>query len=297
MIRFGSTSNGWPEIKISLEPASVFLDQFAIKKLAKGDPGRRHRFTQAIRDGGDLVFSVSNAAELTGPTGDSAKEIREFLSELGAHWFPVEMDAKAVSDREVRVLSTGKIDGTARADSIACKKLVQDFFEDRLITRPRGALIDLSPDKFFDLGWFAEKLSLQRNSIIAGKLEMDKVLRERIFEHRGRHDSDPNWIGRAFPNIQYDSRFPVTFTYSHLMRVLIAEAKSHQIVKNDGIDFGQAVVASSITKLATLDKHWKRRVEKLPRPNGLARIYCESEIDVLVDDFEELVENSSAPAP
>ena len=76
------------------------------------------------------------------------------------------------------------------------------------------------------------------------------------------------------------------------MRILIAEAKSHQIVKNDGVDFGQAVVAPCITRLATLDKHWKRRVEKLPQPNQLARIYCENEIGALVDDLEKQVEES-----
>jgi hypothetical protein len=69
------------------------------EKLAKEDPARRLRFIRSIRTGGDLVISVSNAAELTGPTGDSAKPIKEFLSELGAHGFPVEMDAKMVSER------------------------------------------------------------------------------------------------------------------------------------------------------------------------------------------------------
>lgn len=178
------------------------------------------------------------------------------------------------------------------ADNIACKQLVKDFFTDRLRTSPDGRLIDLSPDKFFDLGWFMEKLSRQRDSILAGKRKLDEVLRERIMEHRRKHDNDPKWIEKAFPNLPFDARFPVSFSYAHLMRVLIAEAKSHQIVKNDGIDFGQAVIAPSITKLATLDKHWKRRVEKLPRPNQLARIYCAGEMDELVDDFERQVERS-----
>lgn len=30
---------------------------------------------------------------------------------------------------------------------------------------------------------------------------------------------------------------------------------------NDGIDFGQAMVASAYATVATLDKSWKRRVE------------------------------------
>jgi hypothetical protein len=289
MIRFEAKSNGWPEIKISLEGVPVFLDQFAIKKLAKEDSARRGRFTKAMRSGGDLVFSVSNAAELTGPTGESAERIKEFLSGLGAHWFPVEMDAKVVSDREADMLFSGKVGGMNLADAIACKKLVKNFFEDRITNVPKGELIDLSPDHFFDLGWFMGKLSPQRDSIIAGKRKLDDVLSERIAEHRRKHDRDPNWIEKAFPDVPFDSRFPTTFTYAHLMRTLIEEAKGHKIKRNDGIDFGQAVVAPSITKLATLDKHWKRRVGELPQPNGLARIYCESELDAFVDDFEKRV--------
>jgi hypothetical protein len=291
MIHFEAKSDGWPEIKISLEGAPVFLDQFAMKKLGKEDSARRSRFTKAMRSGGDLVFSVSNAAELTGPTGDSAEQIKEFLSGLGAHWFPVEMDAKTVSDREANMLFSGQVGGMNFADVIASKNLVKDFFRDRLTTQPKGAMSDLSSDKFFDLGWFMGRLSTQRNSIIAGKRKLDKVLRERIIEHRKKHDHDPGWIEKAFPNLPFDSRFPITFTYAHLMRIMIAEAKSHQIVKNDGIDFGQAVMAASITKLATLDKHWKRRIEKIPQPNQLARIYCESELDEFVCDFEKQVAN------
>ena len=57
----------------------------------------------------------------------------------------------------------------------------------------------------------------------------------------------------------------------------------------DGIDFCQAVIASSDSCVATLDKHWKRRVESLPKPNGLARIYYAPELDQMVDDIEKTV--------
>ena len=294
MIRFKPTSSGLPEISISLDGVGIFLDQFAIKKLAKENPARRIRFLQAMRSGGDLVFSVSNAAEITGPTGDSAAQIKGFLTDLGAHWFPVEMDAKLVSDREMEMLSGGKVGVTNLADNIARKQLVKDFFADRLRTTPKGTLIDLSPDKFFDLGWFMEKLSPQKDSIGAGKRKLDEALRERIIGHRKKHESDANWLDRTFPNLPFDSRFPISFLYAHLIRILVQEAKSHQIVKNDGIDFGQAVVAPGIAKLATLDKHWKRRIEKLPKPNNLARIYCEGELDALVEDFEKQVADSKS---
>ena len=279
MISFTARSDGAPEIKLSLNGVPVFLDQFAIKKLAKEDASRRLRFTEAMRKGGDLIFSVSNAAELTGPTGKSAEKIRKFLTGLGAHWFPVEMDAKLMSDREVSMLRAGNLTGTARADNIACKQLAKDFFDDRLVTQPRGELVDLSPDTFFDLGWFIEKLSRQRDSIITGKRQMGEVLRERIIAHRKKLDHDPNWIDSAFPIIPFDSRFPITFAYAHLIRILIAEAKSHQITENDGIDFSQAVIAASAAKLATLDKHWNRRVAKIPQPHGLAQVYDETRLD------------------
>jgi hypothetical protein len=47
------------------------------------------------------------------------------------------------------------------------------------------------------------------------------------------------------------------------------------------------VVAAAYAKFATLDRAWKRRVEALPKPNGVARIYYAPELDRLVSDVEE----------
>jgi len=53
-----------------VEGVAIYLDNFAIIDLAKGDPARRARFVRAIRDGGaELLFSVGNAVELLGPEG------------------------------------------------------------------------------------------------------------------------------------------------------------------------------------------------------------------------------------
>jgi len=35
-----------------------------------------------------------------------------------------------------------------------------------------------------------------------------------------------------------------------------------------------------------LDKQWKRRVENLPKPNRVPRIYYEPELGAMVDDIE-----------
>jgi hypothetical protein len=63
---------------------------------------------------------------------------------------------------------------------------------------------------------------------------------------------------------------------------------------NDGIDFGQAVIGTAYASVATLDKHWKRRVDKiLPKPNRLAKIYYQPELDKMVRDIERFLDNAS----
>lgn len=50
--------------------------------------------------------------------------------------------------------------------------------------------------------------------------------------------------------------------------------------------------ATVFARFATLDKHWKRRVENLPKPPkpySLARIYSKAELDNMVTDIESWV--------
>ena len=55
----------------SVNGLAVFLDLFAIKELAKGNPDRRARFIATLDRGVEVMFCVSNAAELSGPQGPS----------------------------------------------------------------------------------------------------------------------------------------------------------------------------------------------------------------------------------
>jgi|ERR1035437_1741571 hypothetical protein len=76
--------------------ASGLFGQLRIKELAKGDASRKRRFLAAVNRGAELLFSVANAAELTGFQDGSSREVRAFLEEIGPHWFPVELDPKGV---------------------------------------------------------------------------------------------------------------------------------------------------------------------------------------------------------
>ena len=45
-------------------------------------------------------------------------------------------------------------------------------------------------------------------------------------------------------------------------------------------------MASAFASVGTLDRQWKRRVDGLPKPNQLAHIYYEPELDIMVDEIE-----------
>ena|SRR5215472_14742231 len=76
-----------------------------------------------------------------------------------------------------------------------------------------------------------------------------------------------------------------TFVYVNLIRNLVRD-RGFQVKQGDGMDFSHAVFGSAFATIATLDKHWKRRVEELPKPNSLARIYYGPELDQMVEHLE-----------
>lgn len=144
---------------------------------------------------------------------------------------------------------------------------------------------NISPS-FFRLGPIMDLLAPQRDSIAKGKADLDDALIRKIKEHRAKYEADPRWLDTAFRMLAADEAPRATFVYNNLIRTLILETKSFHLKRNDGIDFCQAVIASAFASFATLDKPWKRRLESLPTPNQVARIYYSQEIDSMVADID-----------
>ena len=275
MIEIKKQHNGKLDLFISVNGPAVYLDNFAMKELAKGDASRRQRFLAAVNRGAELLFSVANAAELTGFQDGSFREVREFLEEIGPHWFPVELNPYVVVERE---LSGRRSDQSCFSD-----KFMRDYLRYRSGGRPLKE--NVSKD-FFRLGPIMDWLAPQRDSIARGKADMDKKLIGTIGEHRAKYEADPQWLETAFPALPGTATPPATFVYKNLIRTLILESKGYRLTRNDGIDFCQAVIASAFTSFATLDKPWKRRIESLPKPNNMARIYYAQELDSMVADID-----------
>jgi hypothetical protein len=274
-------------MRASVKGLTVFLDNFAIIDLAKGNHDRRRRFVATLNRGVEVLFSASNAAELSGPQGDSFKTIREFLDEIGTHWFPIEFSPYECIEREKEQQEL----------PFFCERLIKTFTAERLRRSPEIKIVDLPaslPSDFFRLGLFMDWLAPQRDEIMNGKHQMGIRLREQIMAHWTEYQKNPGWLDARLPELPFTVARPATFVYTNLLRLLVREAKGWTIMPNDGIDFGQAVIGTAYASVATLDKHWKRRIDKiLPKPNRLAKIYYQPELDKMVRDIERFLDNAS----
>jgi hypothetical protein len=273
----------------NLHGAAVYLDNFAIKALAKGDPSRRRKFVDAIHRGAELLFSVANAVELSGPKDKSFDIIKAFLNELGAHWFPVELNVLEVVKREAQ--GAGPSRSCVSVDFM--RDCVKVFLTEDL--PGSGRVVNLSED-FFRLGPVMDWVASQRDSITRGKAQFDEALRTRIRMQCAKRKVDPEWMEQNYPVFPFVKSHPANFVLINLNRTLILEASSHRLKKGDGIDFSHAVMASAFANFGALDKHWKRRLDGLPKPNDVARIYYEPELDHMVDDIETALNSMKAGA-
>lgn len=284
MIRATATIEGPPfTFNVTVSGLAVYLDNWAVIELAKGDPSRRRRFVQTLHSGADLLFSVTNAAELSGPQGNSANFVRSFLDEIGPHWFPVELDPYEVVKREQN--------GDTSAGHCICERFMKDYFIDQFREcRPAsGKIIDLSQDAL-RLGPVLEWVGPQRDSIRQGSADFDDALIKRIMGYREEYLKKSGWLDEKFPILSFRADMPATFAYIGLIRTLILEStQGYQLKKGDGLDFCHAVMASAFASVAALDKQWQRRVGSLPKPNGLAPIYSGLELDKMVTDIESSV--------
>lgn len=266
---------------------AVYLDNWAVIGLAKGDTSRRRRFVDALHSGADLLFSVANAAELAGPQGQSADTVRAFWDELGPHWFPVEPNTFEVVNREWA--------GAAPDAACVSSDFMRSYFRARTnnYTPGSGNIIGLTDD-FFRLGAVLDWVGPQRDSIRESSKEFDAVLKAEICARRLDYEQDPSMFEKR-PVQAFGPSRRATFACGNLVRTLIVEAKGHPLKPGDALDFSHAVMASAFASVATLDKHWKRRVEGLPKPNGLARVYYEPELDQMVTDIGSSLKQLTSP--
>jgi hypothetical protein len=262
------------------------LDNFAISSLAQDDPQLRKRFVAALHNGAELLFSIAHAVEIGGAKGACSASVKAFLAELGPHWYPVEFVVDMVIQREWKGEPPGR--------SCFAEELLKAFFSSRTSEYLPGCgkVIDLS-EQFFGLGAFVDWLTPRRDETLADCRKLDKILSDAIGPLRAKAKRNPGWLDAVIPEPQFNSSKAATFVRNGLMRILISD-RGYQLKKGDGIDFCHAVMAGAFASFATLDKQWKQRVENLPKPNKVARIFYEPELEAMVNAIEAQLETIHA---
>ena len=225
----------------------------------------------------DLLFSVTNAAELSGSQGRSAEAVRSLLDEIGPRWFPAKHDATEA----IKCKLAGRNPDAACIDEHFFKSYVADRM--RPYVPGCGKVINLSSD-FFHLGPLLDRVGPQRESIYRSSAEFDELLKHKMNTARALSKQDPTLLDQKFPRVPFNPRMRACFVHFNLLRIMAVDAGS--LKKGDGMDFCHAVMGCAFASFATLDRQWKRRVDSLPKPNQLARIYGPSELDQMVTDME-----------
>jgi hypothetical protein len=281
MIRF-STEDGKLSCEARLAGYGVYLDNDSLIDLAKGPALRQQRFVDSVQRGGTLLFSLTNAAELAGPQGASASAVQAFLDSLGPHWIPLELNPWKVIAREQA--------GFVHQAPVS-EWFMEAYFQARASElSPEGnKVLDLSAGTFFRLGTVVGWMQRVRNEIRPRAREVDQALRHHLKQLRPNYEKDKTSLDRLLPPIRFDKRLPGSLVWVHLQRLLVVQAKAFQFKRNDGLDFCHAALGTAYGNLTTLDRQWKRRVESLPAPNGLAKACYRRELDQLVDTLESLV--------
>ncbi|HJR77730.1 MAG TPA: hypothetical protein VJ805_12170 [Nitrospiraceae bacterium] len=253
---------------------------------------RQDRFLRNLQRGGSLLFSFTNALEVTGPQGDTAAAVRAFLQRVGPYWVPCEINPFKVAKGES--LGFG-------SRSPISKTFIEAYLRERAneLSPSDEGLLNPSAG-FLDLSRIMDWLEKDRVELEGRKEQIYNALLQRIAQLRANYEQRPDALDEEMPSLPFDSLQPATFVLNHLLRGLVRRAKEFTLKRNDAIDFCHAVVAAAYGSVATLDKQWKRRVEELPKPNGLAKIYYPPEIDQFLDELDGLVsarEGSREGAP
>lgn len=284
MLEAVQTQPGKLSIRATVRRVGVYLDNHSVISFAKGGNDRRERMIRAFERGADLMFSPTNAAEIIGPECQSSLDaVRAFLDAVGPNWFPVEgPDIVAVLEREAA--------GADRGDACMSSWFMNQFFAGRNIQLHGEQRLEPLAPEFFRLGFVLDWLGPQRSDIRRRVAAFDANLREKLSQLRRAYDQNRSGFDQHVPSPHWDASRPATFAWNGLLRRLVLDAKAFQFKKGDGADLCHAVIGAAFANFATLDKQWKHRVHSLPKPNGLASVYYEPELDHLVSDVENALQ-------
>ncbi|MGD0263651.1 MAG: hypothetical protein ABSD47_01695 [Candidatus Methylomirabilota bacterium] len=257
------------DFELSTEPPSIYLDHWALRRLSE-DSGLSRRFLFAFKHRATLMFSVMNAAEIARDASPQrAQQVRDFLKELGPHWFPMTIDPFRIINAE----DTGKTpDGLAPCASV--EFLTDSHFAARLATGPVSLahVVDLT---YGAGGDDLRKVTDRRTA----------QLQEELQAWRDEYAKNPKALDNKFPLLKFDATKPMRAIYNGLVRYAIRD--TFTLNDNHARDLCHAMVSVRCAQMVTLDAHWAEQVRKLKLPPDFVQVYSEADLGRFLADLED----------
>jgi hypothetical protein len=281
-----STENDTPlVIELGLErlPA-IYLDHDALMGVAKV-PELRHRFLAAFARGGTLLFSWAGALEVSGPQGADAATVESFLSDIGEHWLPMEMNVFRIARREA---------GHEPHDGHPClsASFVIGYFMERLYeVSPGGSRVVSVGPSLCDLGRVAAWIQRDREDVRQDMQRYKAEVERLVSSWRAGVAADKEQLNRLLPPLPLAGGQPATALLHALLRPVIASPQNERWEANDALDLSRAVVAGTCADLIALDKTWKRRLlaTGITTARQGVKIFYRPEVELLVRELERSV--------
>lgn len=253
------------EISAQTRPPSIYLDHWALRRFSS-DLQLRNRFINFFRDHGTLLFSLANMMEIAANTGESLRNIQNFLCEIGEQWFPLEVNPIKVIKREA-----GAFPDSPCFDKDLLEAYYPHIHEGSLSL---STLIDLISDQ-----------EVKRDILMNVEAMTTSVARH-LELTRSKIQSDPIAKKAAFKKVSFDAYRPETFVYRSLLQLIFKE--NSKIETNDVLDLCHAAVSLAYGDFVLLDPHWADLARRLKVPPGFIRLYSPRQIQDFIKSLEQI---------
>ena len=237
---------------------SIYLDHWALRHFSSDLPSRQ-RLVECFKQKGTLLFSWANVLEVSQNSGASLEEVRSFLNEIGEQWFPIEINAVKVIERE-RNFTAGNDNPCFASDFLKA-------YYPHISGEPPSlrTVCDLPQDSEINLAC--------RENLEKIKKEIRPVLfrwRSEELENHGHLRFEPNR--------------PTGYVLERFRRLF--QKETFTIDENDVLDFLHATVSVSYGDFVLLDKHWVDLVGKLKLPPDRVKVYSPKYVEAFLKDLE-----------
>ncbi|MBF0106884.1 MAG: hypothetical protein HQM16_16350 [Deltaproteobacteria bacterium] len=230
---------------------SIYLDTWAIREISQDDSKRKRFIDVLYKQNGTLLFSLALNVELARTAGNSYDDVMKTLKEVGTKWFPIDVNAVRVIEKEEKAVDGKTEDG-------------QPVFFDEAFMRSYYPYVS---DEEPTLGKLEELLKDQKNIYDSIHSSVGVLAQKIINARKYFKNQHPLFNQEAFLEKTFNPQQPTKYTYNGLMRYCFESSKN--IGVNDIHDLYHAAVPIAYADFVILEKSWhdiaKSRLKQVPQ--------------------------------